>query len=90
MRGKDANDFCMVRCLRWIKDSSLANVIVKVRKRQSPDIILGLFSAKQQGSHVFDQLESPLCVLAFLGALLHNVKFFNFPLDCHRIRFRTQ
>ena len=29
-------------------------------------------------------------LLAFLGTLFHNIKFFNFYLDCYQIRFRTQ
>ena len=58
MRGKDANDLCMVRCFCNIEDRSLVYV-----KGHSPGIPLGFFEQNSKNCHACDQLESPLFVL---------------------------
>ena len=71
------------------KDSLLNGFSVKVPVTQNLDTRSEFFEYSSKNSDICDQLEPPLCVLTFLSALFHNVKFFDFSLDYFQIRFRT-
>ena len=44
-----------------------------------------MFAQSSKSSNFGKQLESPLCVLTFLGTLFHNIKFFWFPLESYEV-----
>ena len=66
------------------------NTVIPFCLRQCLGILLGCFWQSSKNGNVSNQLESPFCVLTFLGTLLHNIIFFHFSLDCYQIRLRTE
>ena len=76
--GKCKDDLFVVVYFCPIKDSLLNGFSVKARVIQSLAIPIEFFQCIKN-SDFCDQLEPPICVLAFLGALLHDNKFSTFP-----------